>query len=272
MEEKKEVQKQSLSNCSIKEYCDLLENDRYVGGGSSAPIMSAVAMSLLIKILNVVKKKNKDFSSGNDIETRLKKFRDIYLWLADKDVEVYNYAINCYKRLKELKSTDSLSSIYKKIKILSACPSSITIANNTSPDLYFCIGYITECCPDNMSSDLAIAINFINASISSAESTLKINLGEEINIDIEIKDNDEIDEYKKMIEKMITDIESREYTIKDNIDSLLDTLKYVYDKDNGVDKATIVQDGTNVVINISPEFFNIVSEILVSKFLSTDNK
>ena len=272
MEEKKEVQKQSLSNCSIKEYCDLLENDRYIGGGSSAPIMSAIAMSLLIKILNIIKKKQKDFSCGSDVEIRLKKFRDVYLWLAEKDVDVYEYTTNCYKRLRELNLTDHLSNIYEKIKILSAGPSSITTTCNESPELQFCIGYIEECCPDNLISDFTIAINFIKTSTSSAKATININLGGKIDTNSGIKYTEEIDEYKKMIEKMIADLESKEYTIKDNIDSLLDTLKYVYDKDNGVDKATIVQDGTNVVINISPELFNIVSEILVSKFLSTDNK
>ena len=71
---------------------------------------------------------------------------------------------------------------------------------------------------------------------------------------------------------MIVDLESKENDRKDNVDAFLNALKYVYDKDKGVDEATIVQDGTNVVINISSELFNIVSEILVSKFLSTDNK
>lgn len=274
MEEKKEVQKQSLYNCSIKEYCDLLENDRYVGGGSSAPIMSAIAMSLLIKILNVVKKKFNDFPYNKDIETHLKNFKDKYLWLAEKDVEVYEYSINCHKRLKLTNISDTYiqTNLFEKIKILSASPSILTLSYNNSPELDFCMGYVSGCCPDNLTSDFIIAKKFIDASTSSAESTIKVNLDEKPYYTFGFKYIEEIDEYKTSIEKMIADLESREYIVKDNIDSLLDTLKYVYDKDNGVDKVNIVQDGTNVVINISPELFNIVSEILVSKFLSTYNK
>lgn len=264
MEEKKEVQKQSLSSYSIKEYCDLLENDRYVGGGSSAPIMSAVAMSLLIKILNVVKKKNKDSSFSNDVEVQLKKFRDIYLWLADKDVEVYEYSFNCRKRLKVSNMNKRYVNVdlIEKIKELSAGPSIITLTYNKSTELEFCMGVLRGRCPDILLSDFIIAKNLIDASSFSAESTINVNLGGKMRLRTHgFKYIEDIDEQKSIIEKMIVDIENDR---KVNIDAYLNTLKFIYSDIKDIDNISISRDGGNIVINMSQEFFESITELLIN--------
>ena len=273
MEKKKIVTSTPVGLNPIVKYCESLENNRFVGGGTCAPVASALAMSLFIKIANVVKKRNITDDKLYKAAIGLLKFRHIYLWLADKDAEIYEYIINCHRKLKGagMYTKYMQTNLFEKMKVLGAAPSIITISHNESEELVGYINDILDYCPDTMKSDFNIATHFMVTSSMAAEETIEANLGKNIKNRPIITQLDEIGRYKSEVDKMIEDLCTEKDTKKEEINKALDALNSIWGFGNkDMNSANIAHDGTNITINISGDLLDDFVELLTNK-LNSDN-
>lgn len=256
--EKKIVDRLPLSKYSIKEYCDLIEKNECIDGGLCAPMMSAVAMSLFLKIINILKNSKKDFLQNDDIEMKIREFRDKYIQLSSKNNEIHDFNTKCYTIINSLKIKDgcTIRSLCNKIKFLKSGFHTLTFDYNESEELDICIDYIRGIISDELVSEFLTVLNLIKASTVLAEEYVKNKISKTFNCDFKFKCIEDIDIFKEEIKKSINEIKSKDKDIKVDINT------------NGIN---IPQDTSGVVVILSSDLFKNFKDAFANKLVYGDN-